>query len=208
MTTRKPSADEQALFREAMQGTKPIARKKRVAPAATPTVTPASAVTPAKAGAHASTGGDGTMDPRFRGDDERGKDAKSKGRPVVLPPPPPPKAPTLETGRIADLDKRTGERFKRGEMAIDAKIDLHGFTQAEAHDRLQAFLAKAAESGKRCVLIVTGKGAGGWGVLRDSVPRWLNEPAMRRHLLAFAQAQARHGGAGALYALLKRKRAP
>jgi DNA-nicking Smr family endonuclease len=190
MTTRKPSADEQALFREAMQGTKPIARRKRVSP---------TTVIPAKAGTHATTDRDGTMDPRFRGDD------KGKGRPVV-PPPPPKEKPALNAGRIADLDKRTGERFKRGEMAIDARIDLHGLTQAEAHDRLQAFLARTASDGKRCVLIVTGKGAGGWGVLRDSVPRWLNEPALRRHLLAFAQAQPRHGGAGALYVLLKRKR--
>ena len=101
---------------------------------------------------------------------------------------------------------RLGERFKRGEMAIDAKIDLHGLTQAEAHDKLQGFLAKAAAAGKRCVLIVTGKGAGGWGVLRDAVPRWLNEPELRRHLLAFSLAQSRHGGACALYALRKRKR--
>ena len=197
MTTRKPSADEQALFREAMQGAKPIARKKRVSSSA---VNTAPAVTPAKAGAQASAdSAGGPMDPRFRGDDKR------RGSPVA----PAPKAkPPLDAGRIADLDKRTGERFKRGEMAIDAKIDLHGLTQAEAHDKLQGFLAKAAAGGKRCVLIVTGKGAGGWGVLRDAVPRWLNEPEMRRYLLAFSLAQSRHGGAGALYALLKRKREP
>ena len=201
MTTRKPSADEQALFREAMQGTKPIARKKRT-PAITPAPasTAASTVTPAKAGAQGSADdAGGTMGPRFRGDDKR------RAGPAAVAPPMP---PALAPGRIADLDKRTGERFKRGEMAIDAKIDLHGLTQAEAHDRLQAFLGKAASGGKRCVLIVTGKGAGGWGVLRDAVPRWLNEPALRRYLLAYAQAQPRHGGAGALYALLKRKREP
>lgn len=183
MTTRKPSADEQALFREAMQGAKPIARKKRLV-ANAPAVKPESA-------------------------EVKSASAKSKPVPVARPVAPPPKAkPPLDAGRIADLDKRTGERFKRGEMAIDAKIDLHGLTQAEAHDKLQGFLAKAAAGGKRCVLIVTGKGAGGWGVLRDAVPRWLNEPELRRHLLAFAQAQSRHGGAGALYALLKRKREP
>jgi DNA-nicking Smr family endonuclease len=182
MTTRKPSADEQALFREAMQGTKPIARHKRMA-ALPPPARPESAEGPSPA-------------------------TRAKMTPVARPAPPPaPKEkPALNAGRIADLDKRTGERFKRGEMAIDARIDLHGLTQAEAHDRLQAFLARTASDGKRCVLIVTGKGAGGWGVLRDSVPRWLNEPALRRHLLAFAQAQPRHGGAGALYVLLKRKR--
>jgi len=182
MTTRKPSADEQALFREAMQGTKPIVRKKRVAASPPPAKPETAAAKPAT--------------------------TKPKSVPVVLPPPAPKTPASLAAGRIADLDKRTGERFKRGEMAIDAKIDLHGLTQAEAHDRLQGFLAKAASAGKRCVLIVTGKGAGGWGVLRDSVPRWLNEPELRRHLLAFSQAQARHGGAGALYALLKRKREP
>jgi DNA-nicking Smr family endonuclease len=182
MTTRKPSADEQALFREAMQGTKPIARRKRVVTLALP------------AGPESA--------------DVKSPATKPKAAPVVRPAPlPTPKEkPALNPGRIADLDKRTGERFKRGEMAIDAKIDLHGLTQVEAHDRLQGFLAKAASGGKRCVLVVTGKGAGGWGVLRDAVPRWLNEPALRRHLLAFAQAQSRHGGAGALYLLLKRKR--
>jgi len=183
MTTRKPSADEQALFREAMQGAKPIARKKRV-------VASVSLAKPDSGEAKPST-------------------VKSKPTSVVRPVAPPPKTkPPLDAGRIADLDKRTGERFKRGEMAIDGKIDLHGLTQAEARDKLQGFLAKAAAGGKRCVLIVTGKGAGGWGVLRDAVPRWLNEPELRRHLLAFAQAQSRHGGAGALYALLKRKREP
>jgi DNA-nicking Smr family endonuclease len=180
MTTRKPSVDEQALFREAMQGTKPIARKKRAVQSPPPAKPEGVAAKPSAA----------------------------KLRPIPVVATRPSAARPIEAGRIADLDKRTGERFKRGEMAIDAKIDLHGLTQAEAHDRLQGFLAKAAAGGKRCVLIVTGKGAGGWGVLRDSVPRWLNEPALRRHLLAFSQAQARHGGAGALYALLKRKREP
>jgi DNA-nicking Smr family endonuclease len=183
MTTRKPSADEQALFREAMQGAKPIARKKRVVAAPSPSKPESAEAKPVP--------------------------VKSKPVAIVRPVVPPPKAkPPLDAGRIADLDKRTAERFKRGEMAIDAKIDLHGLTQAEAHDKLQGFLAKAAAAGKRCVLIVTGKGAGGWGVLRDAVPRWLNEPEMRRHLLAFTLAQPRHGGAGALYALLKRKREP
>jgi DNA-nicking Smr family endonuclease len=182
MTTRKPSADEQALFRKAMQGTKPIARKKRAVQSPPPA--------------------------KPEGVTAKPSAARPRPVPAVAPPPAPKGAPPLAAGRIADLDKRTGERFKRGEMAIDAKIDLHGLTQAEAHDRLQGFLAKAAGGGKRCVLIVTGKGAGGWGVLRDSVPRRLNEPALRRHLLAYAQAQPRHGGAGALYALLKRKREP
>jgi DNA-nicking Smr family endonuclease len=191
MTTRKPSAEERELFRAAMQGAKPLARKKRAS---------TSIVAPAKAGAHASANqGGGPMDPRLREDD------KEKDRPAAPPAPPAPRP--LAAGRIADLDKRTAERFKRGEMAIEAKIDLHGMTQGQAHDRLQDFVAKAAAAGQRCVLVVTGKGAGGWGVLRESVPRWLNEPALRRHLLAFSSAKPRHGGAGALYLLLKRRRA-
>ena len=114
----------------------------------------------------------------------------------------------LERGAVADLDKRQAQRLKRGQMAIDGRLDLHGFTQAEAHDRLTRYLAEAQSAGKRCVLVVTGRGVGktAGGVLRAQVPRWLNEAGNRRRVLAFDWAQPKHGGDGALYVLLKRNR--
>jgi DNA-nicking Smr family endonuclease len=124
--------------------------------------------------------------------------------------PPKPKHPPLEVGRAAGIDKRQAERLKRGRTVIDARIDLHGMTQAEAHRRLDAFIDASVRAGRRCVLVITGKGltsemAGrGAGVLREAVPRWLNEPPLRPRILAFTYAQPQHGGHGALYVLLKR----
>ena len=124
-----------------------------------------------------------------------------------------PAAPALESGRAAGLDRRNLERLRRGKLPIEATIDLHGDTQAVAHRRLSAFLARAQATGKRCVLVITGKGRLGRsesgqepGVIRANLPRWLNEAPNRERVLAFAQAQPSHGGAGAFYVLLKRRR--
>ena len=93
-------------------------------------------------------------------------------------------------------------------LTIEGKIDLHGRTQAQAHDDLHDFVARAHAAGKRMVLVITGKGmtASKSGVLKENVPRWLNEPGLRRHVLAFDYAEPQHGGEGALYVLLKRKK--
>jgi DNA-nicking Smr family endonuclease len=104
------------------------------------------------------------------------------------------------------LDRRQRERFRKGRMLIDGRLDLHGHTQAQAHDELLAFLRASRAKGARCILVITGKGmtSGKGGVLRHSVPRWLSEPAFRTMVLAFDQAQMKDGGEGALYILLKR----
>lgn len=93
---------------------------------------------------------------------------------------------------------------------MEASLDLHGLSQEEAHQALARFLARAAQAGRRCVLVVTGKGvkAGGEGILRASVPRWLNAPELRAQVLAFTYAAPKDGGTGALYILLKRRREP
>ena len=93
-------------------------------------------------------------------------------------------------------------------MAIDGRLDLHGHTQAEAHDMLHRFLKRLHGEGGRCALVITGKGmtAGKGGVLRQAVPRWLNEPQLRPLVLAFDHAMIRDGGEGALYILLKRRK--
>ena len=136
---------------------------------------------------------------------------KSKAPPSKAPAPvaPPPARPhELTHGHAVGIDKRQAERFRRGKTPIEGKIDLHGRTQQEAHDDLHHFLARAHASGKRMVLVITGKGITGSksGVLKENVPRWLNEPTLRRHGLAFDYAEPQHGGEGALYVLLKRKK--
>ena len=138
--------------------------------------------------------------------------AMPAGRPLARQAAPPPPAfhdlPPLTLDRFAGIDKASALRLKRGKLAIEARLDLHGMTQDEAHGALAGFIRTARAGGKRCVLVITGRGAprdhGGGGVLRTAVPRWLAEPEFRPHLLAIATAQPQDGGAGALYVMLRR----
>ena len=116
--------------------------------------------------------------------------------------------PELAPGTSPGVDSRTAEKLRRGQLAIDGRLDLHGHTQEEAHRALVAFLEVAWRRRARCVLVITGKGRGGEGagVLRAAVPRWLNAEPLRVRILAFAPAQAKDGGSGALYVLLRRQR--
>ena len=182
MAKRTPSPEESELWRQAMREAKPLKRQRQAAKKAAIAPPPAEPVAAPVA----------------------------PQRPTPLPAPalPPAKPPELATGRIAGVDKRLAERLKRGQLTIDGMLDLHGLTQEEAHRQLDGFLGDAANSGRRCVLIITGKGV--WrsdsGILREMVPRWLNEAPNRARVLAIATAQPRHGGSGALYVLLKRRR--
>ncbi len=125
-----------------------------------------------------------------------------------VPPLPPPPLPELAYGRAPGLDRRSAQKLTRGQMRIDATLDLHGMTQAQAAQELTGFLADAQDRGRRCVLVITGKGGIGddSGVLRNMVPRWLNAPPNRARVLGFDIAQLKHGGHGALYVLLRRVR--
>ena len=118
--------------------------------------------------------------------------------------PSPTPAPLPPLDRFAGIDRATAERLKRGRRTIEARLDLHGLTQAEAHQALAHFIAGSRAAGRRCVLVITGRGRFSGGVLKEAVPRWLNEAGLRRHLLAIAPAQPQHGGNGALYVLLRR----
>lgn len=111
-------------------------------------------------------------------------------------------------GRIAGVDKRTDEKVRRGRMGIDGRIDLHGLTQSEAHHALTGFIRRSHAMGRRVVLVITGKGQmpRGEGVLRSSVPRWLREADVGPLVLSVHQAQPHHGGTGAYYVLLRRRR--
>ncbi len=129
----------------------------------------------------------------------------------VAPPPVPrsaPAMPELRSGRAVDLDARTMERLRRGRLRPEARLDLHGMTQDEAHRALGGFIAASRNAGRRCVIVITGRGRAklGGGVLREQAPRWLNLQPTRGDILGFAEAQPKDGGAGALYVLLKKKR--
>ena len=135
--------------------------------------------------------------------------------PAPAPPPASAREPELRHGEAPGLEKRTKTRMRRGQMDIEATLDLHGMTQAEAHRALGAFLHGSQSAGKRTVRVITGKGGGkdldsrggpGRGVLRDAVPQWLNEGPNRRMIRGFSHAAPKDGGQGALYVLLKRLR--
>lgn len=116
--------------------------------------------------------------------------------------------PALEPGKAPGVDRRTAEKHRRGRLPVEARLDLHGLTQDEAHRALERFLPHAQESGCRSVLIITGKGSrdGARGVLKESVPRWLNQSPLRALILSISWAQPKDGGTGALYVLLRRIR--
>jgi DNA-nicking Smr family endonuclease len=116
-------------------------------------------------------------------------------------------AATAPAAQHGALDRRTHQRLRRGRIAIDARFDLHGHTQGTAHDALLRFVERARAQGCRHVLVVTGRGSEGGGILKRSVPRWLQEPTFHRHVVGFHEAGPRHGGAGALYVVLRRPRA-
>jgi DNA-nicking Smr family endonuclease len=113
---------------------------------------------------------------------------------------------------LAPIDRRLKQKLARGRAAIDATIDLHGRTQAEAHAALLRFLRSARASGARLVLVITGKGArrddfaADRGVLRRQVPLWLRSAELRDVVIGFDWAHAAHGGEGALYVRIRRKR--
>lgn len=116
--------------------------------------------------------------------------------------------PVLSHGETAGVDGRTAGRLRRGKLPIEATLDLHGHRQDDAHRALIAFVGSHHAAGRRCLLVVTGKGLRGesGGVLRQKVPLWLNAPPLRDKVLAFDFARPEHGGSGALYLLLRRKR--
>jgi DNA-nicking Smr family endonuclease len=117
---------------------------------------------------------------------------------------------------LAPIERRLKRDLKRGRGAIDGALDLHGMTQAEAHQALRGFLRHSQARGARLVIVVTGKGGpldalgapGHWaqerGVLRRLAPHWLREPDLRAIVLGFEEAGRAHGGSGALYVRLRR----
>jgi DNA-nicking Smr family endonuclease len=139
----------------------------------------------------------------------------SKAAPKPVPKHAPKHAPRVESkiapqAEPAPLDRRQKRRLARGAEPIDARIDLHGRTQSEAHVLLLSFLRVAQRDGAKFVLVITGKGLRGddhrseRGVLKRQVPLWLQLPEFRGYVLGFEHAHIGHGGEGALYVRLRR----
>lgn len=159
-----------------------------------------------------------------------------RGPGVAAPPPPPPAAgpfwhPDLEAidelralvagdapfdlsdsdefieGRAAGLDANLARKLRRGEFAVQGHVDLHGMTRDEAKGAVEDFLRRSRQAGKRCVLVVHGRGLHSKDqlpVLKDALKTWLATGRFARHVLAFASARPVDGGAGAIYVLLRR----
>jgi DNA-nicking Smr family endonuclease len=145
------------------------------------------------------------------------KASRAKPAPKPLPAPPQPptaapyQAPLQRHAPGSGLERQAKIGLRRGRLAVESRIDLHGMLQAEAHAALTGFLLRARAAGHAYVLVVTGKGGPSYrdafaerGVLRRSVPHWLHGPELRGIVLGFEEAARHHGGAGALYVRLRR----
>ncbi len=111
---------------------------------------------------------------------------------------------------FSQMDGALAKRFKREVYKVEATLDLHGVTEKAAFEQVCDFVKQAYNCGKRCILIVTGKGwddvpFSGKGVLRKAVPEWLSKSEISPLILAFKNPSESMGGAGALYILLRKK---
>jgi DNA-nicking Smr family endonuclease len=138
-------------------------------------------------------------------------------RPALHPRPPQPVAGPELTG----IDRRTSQKLARGQVEVDARVDLHGSSRAVARGRLLDFLVQAHGRGHRTVLVITGKGEAPFarhtlhgtghfhtperqGVLRRAATEWLGEPEFTAVVSGFQPAHPKHGGGGAFYVRLRR----
>lgn len=139
----------------------------------------------------------------------------AKAAPIKAPPAP------VRTPPIADFDRKKARKIRSGQVEIEARIDLHGMRQDEAHIALVRFLHRCQSKEQRWVLVITGKGKISdsdpdapfdmtvrreRGVLKRNVPRWLDEPDLRPLVVSYTTAAIQHGGEGALYIHLRKSR--
>ena len=175
----------------------------------------------AKPRVHAADDRDEPQVPRTRAKAEPPPaDTKKRTAPAPVPQtrpvPAKPQAPP-----IAEFDRKKVRKIRSGQVEIEARIDLHGMRQSEAHGALVAFLLRCQRKGQRWVLVITGKGKAAdhdadapfemtfshdRGVLKRNVPRWLEEPDVRPLVVSYTTAAIQHGGEGALYVHLRTKR--
>lgn len=145
------------------------------------------------------------------------KAAAPRAKMPLLPVIRPPGKPTIVLPKpaVTRLDGSRLEKLRRGKLKPEARLDLHGMTVDRAYSALSHFMHQSHAGGLRLVLVITGKGSpvdtwdhGGreYGILRQSVPRWLSLPPMSQMVLGTHAAHRRHGGEGALYVYLRRHR--
>ncbi|KZK84433.1 Endonuclease MutS2 [Pseudovibrio sp. W64] len=141
------------------------------------------------------------------------KSRGSKGKTAPDYSPPKPVVPAMPP--LSPLNKKERKKVVRGGKGyIDARIDLHGLTQYQAHQRLTSFIYQAQAMGYSLVLVITGKGldyssspyGDDRGVLRRMVPQWLSLPDMRSCVVGFDQAHVSHGGSGAIYVRIRKRK--
>lgn len=139
--------------------------------------------------------------------------ARRRAEPVATRPAPAKLSTAKPAPSVGGLDRRQKQRLARGTEPIDARIDLHGHTQSEAHTALLFFLRRSQAEGARFVLVVTGKGgfagavsAAERGILKRQVPLWLRQAEFHPYVLAAEDAHRAHGGEGALYIRIRRAR--
>jgi DNA-nicking Smr family endonuclease len=129
--------------------------------------------------------------------------SRRAGPPFPTPTASPSTPPHKGEGKAIEPNRR--HRIARDREEIGGRIDLHGMTQDRAKATLEAFLLRAWDDGWRAVLVITGKGVQGDGVLRRRAPDWLGAPHLAHVVAGISEAHRRHGGEGALYVALKRK---
>jgi len=120
----------------------------------------------------------------------------------------------LVHGSVDNIDRNTAKKFNKGDFEIERVLDLHGKTEEQAFNMVNSFIKSSFSQGLRCILIITGKGKNSSDVdlfshkaiLKNSVPKWLNNDELRGYILSFNFALPKDGGEGALQILLKRKR--
>src|SRR5262245_8124944 len=145
----------------------------------------------------------------------------AKAKPPYVPRPaqpvPKPAPKPAHVPRGAPLDRQTSRQLDKGKIEVEARLDLHGLRQRDAHAQLRRFLKTAQARGLRHVLVITGKGAEQAasrsfyeeyerGVLRNAVPHWLAEPDFTALVVNFSPAPRRLGGEGALYVRVRKPR--
>ena len=110
----------------------------------------------------------------------------------------------LKLGHGEALSKKNIRNFKKGNVFIEDKIDLHGYKLIDANNVLENFINQSIKDGKRLVLVITGKGKEDEGTIKKNILSWLNNKKLRNKILAINSASRRHGGEGAFYILLRK----
>lgn len=216
------SAEDRELWSRVADTARPIRRQnaappvadaspgRPVAPLAAPPAAPTAA--PPAASAGASSSGPARADAHHP--ERRRIVLRPEGRPyppVAWRMSPDADRPAPARPGTPGLDRNTARRLAEGRLAPQARLDLHGMTVEAAHGALSRFIHESSALGRRCVLVVTGKGRGehggrGAGVLRRDTPRWLTVSPLAEQVVGVFEAHPRHGGGGALYVYIRKRR--